>query len=712
MAPRDPRGANLPRPSGAALALALATAASLQTGSALAQPAGAPPPAAAPGSAPETVPGSVPETVPGSAPETVPGSAPETVPDTESAPAPGSAPAPAPAPLEVTVSGERAAPASTSIRRRDIREMPGVLGDPYRAIEVQPGVTPTASGLPYYFIRGAPPGNIGYFFDGIRVPLLFHVGGGPSVIPAAVVRRVDFYPGPAPVDHGRFAGAIVAAEGTPPAYGWRGEGAVRAGDIGGVVEGPAGEDLDVMIGGHYAAGAALVSLLVPSVSLSYADYQARASLRTGPDERVSVLAFGSYDYLATIEEGETDTLLDSDFHRVDVRYEREDGEGGAAGAAVTLGLDRSRDVGVESATDWRAGARAWVARPLGDRVRVRAGVDVAVDRYEVKPRAGPCPGGCPPDAPEEDVTEAQLAHAFRVLFPSRVDLALGAWADATIAIDERSSIQPGLRIDHYRSLDAAAIAIDPRIVGRFGVTDEVRLVNAVGIASQLPGFAPLPALQIGGIPGGLQRSVQSSFGVELDLGPIQAVSSLFRQVTLELTDPIGTGRGTSFGPERFLTRSLGDAYGLELGARGALSRNMFFLASYTLSRATRRVGGEVLPSAYDRTHVAHAALLYDLGNGWRAGVRHVFYSGFPADESGPGHAPSAHPDRVRPFYRLDVRASKRWAFGERGWISLVLDLQNATLSKEVFDVDCEERGCTPRTLGPLTIPGLALEAGF
>src|SRR5437899_2292485 len=93
-------------------------------------------------------------------------------------------PAPSEAPIEVTVEGEKAPPGSTSLGRRDIREMPGVLDDPYRAIETLPGVMPAASGIPYYFIRGAPPGNIGYFFDGIQVPLLFHVGGGPGVFPA------------------------------------------------------------------------------------------------------------------------------------------------------------------------------------------------------------------------------------------------------------------------------------------------------------------------------------------------------------------------------------------------------------------------------------------------------------------------------------------------------------------------------------------------
>jgi hypothetical protein len=195
-------------------------------------------------------------------------------------------------------------------------------------------------------------------------------------------------------------------------------------------------------------------------------------------------------------------------------------------------------------------------------------------------------------------------------------------------------------------------------------------------------------------------------------GPIEMVVTMFRQATFDLSDPIGTGRGTNFGPARFLTRSLGDAYGLELGARGALRHNLFFVASYTLSRATRSRDGKTLPSAFDRTHTAHLALLYELGNNWRAGIRHVFYSGFPADEASLGRAQSEHPARVSPFYRLDLRVSKRWKLGQRGYIALVFDLENATLSKEVFDVACDDHGCAPRTIGPLTIPALVLEAGF
>src|SRR5262249_43696857 len=87
---------------------------------------------------------------------------------------------------EVVIHGTRRAPGAQRLTRVEARQLPGALGDPFRAIEVLPGVTPVASGLPYFIVRGAPPGNIGYFFDGIRVPLLFHVFFGPSVIHPAM----------------------------------------------------------------------------------------------------------------------------------------------------------------------------------------------------------------------------------------------------------------------------------------------------------------------------------------------------------------------------------------------------------------------------------------------------------------------------------------------------------------------------------------------
>jgi hypothetical protein len=77
-------------------------------------------------------------------------------------------------------------------------------------VEVLPGVASVLSGLPYYYVRGASPGSVGYFIDGVRVPLLFHVGPGPSVISPGLVERVDLFPGSFPARFGRYSGAIFA----------------------------------------------------------------------------------------------------------------------------------------------------------------------------------------------------------------------------------------------------------------------------------------------------------------------------------------------------------------------------------------------------------------------------------------------------------------------------------------------------------------------
>ncbi|MRG94269.1 TonB-dependent receptor [Polyangium spumosum] len=613
----------------------------------------------------------------------------------------------------MTVEGDKAPAGSVSLRRRDIREMPGVLGDPYRAIEVQPGVTPTASGLPYYYIRGAPPGNIGFFYDGVRVPLLFHVGAGPSVISAPLVSRVTLHMGPYPADIGRLAGAAVEAEAAPFPNEWKGEGAFRFVDVGGVVEGPVGDKTTVLVGGHYAFGGHILSALIDNVDFGYGDYQARVSRRVGERGRFTALVFGAWDYLAATTDagGEKDVLLDADFHRLDLRYDHEFDSGAKVRAALMLGLDRSRQVGAESASNGKIGARLRGSFPIGKgKALLRGGLDLMVDRYDIVHKE-PC------DIAVEGCASGplgELDEAFRALFPSRWDTAVGAWADALVVLSDRATITPGLRVDHYTSMGNTALAVDPKITGRFGVGERVRIVPAFGVASQLPGFAPLPALQIGGITGGLQRSLQSSLGAEVKLSPIpvEISGSLFRQVTFNLTDPIGSDRGTNLGPARFLSRSTGDAYGLELSGRGALRKDLLFMASYTLSRSTRTSkSGLTTPSAVDRTHVAHVALLYDLGAGWKAGVRHVFYSGFPAQEAGSG-ASVEDPPRVRPFYRLDVRVSRRFRVGETGFVSLVLDMQNATLSKEVFDVTCARGICQPRLLGPITIPQVSVEAGF
>jgi hypothetical protein len=106
--------------------------------------------------------------------------------------------------------------AALPISSEEATATPGAAGDPFRVIESLPGVTTLMWPLPLYSVRGANPGNTGFLLDGIKVPSLFHLALGPSVIHPLLIDRLDFYPGSYPVQFGRSVGGLVSASTAAP----------------------------------------------------------------------------------------------------------------------------------------------------------------------------------------------------------------------------------------------------------------------------------------------------------------------------------------------------------------------------------------------------------------------------------------------------------------------------------------------------------------
>lgn len=602
--------------------------------------------------------------------------------------------------IEVVVHGDKRAPTVRSFTRAEVRELPGSFGDPFRAVEALPGVTPIISGVPFFFVRGAPPGNVGYFLDGIRVPLLYHVGLGPSVIHPGIVERVDLYPGGYPARFGRFAGGIVAGETTAPRPELHGEANLRLVDAGALVEAPFdGGRGTALVGGRYSYTGLLLSLLSPEAVLEYWDYQLRVSHDVGARDTLTLFSFGAFDFLGEKDEGQTKTLLGTEFHRADLRWDRRASRDTDLRLAVTAGVDRTR--GGERdffVRDRLISIRSEIAHRPTREVSLRAGTDVAVDHYDVQ-------------APRFEGDDLDEQATFERLFPERTDLAVGMWTDATFNPARGVSVTPGLRVDLYESDGAALLGIDPRISARFELTPALRTIHAFGVAHQAPSFVvPVPGFQLAGLRGGLQQSLQSSAGVEHDLpAGFTGSLTLFQNVFLDMTDGIGTASDD----ERIDQRSLGSAVGAELMIRRPLTHALGGYLAYTLSRSTRSFGREHFPAAFDRTHVVNLALAYNLGRRWRAGTRLVYYSGFPAERASSTELRSRSPRRVPAFYRVDVRLEKRWRLGQRGSWAFVFEVLNATLSKEPVDLDCDVGGeCRAEEIGPVTIPSVGVEAFF
>jgi hypothetical protein len=675
---------------------------------------------------------------------------------TEAAPTPTpSPPGAADAVQEVTVRGVREPPGGQEMTSRDVKQMPGSFGDAFRAIEALPGVTPLVSGVPYFLVRGAPPGNTGFFVDGVRVPALFHLGVGAAVVHPSLIDRVDFYPGGYPARFGRFTGGILSGEiarlpDTPHA-----EASIRLIDAGGLVSTPFADGRgDVVASGRYGYPGPMISLFDPDVSLSYWDYQTRVQWRFDDRDQISVFAFGSYDSLSSrnTNTGRFEELLGIQFHRVDLRWDRRTSATGRLRVALTLGYDRTAGGSGSSSSNENPNSPSSLAGPskvtttntedsiesesiglraewsdeLSPALEARVGSDVLVAPYRVNLSlpGGTGLGGSGPG--QSDSVFGTTSNAF-----TQIDVNGGAYGELVWRPSSGVELRPGLRADVFTSRfptntslvgndsgSARAVgALDPRLSARWDTTSWLAWIASLGVAHQASNIPlPSPGLQFSQLSRGLQSAFQYTAGAELKL-PLKFTAT----VDAFLQDYTGIADIYESCPSGQTSCTFdGRAIGMELLVRRRLTERWTGWLSYTLSRTERDAFYQTLTqsqwirtlSGFDRTHVVNVVLAADLGKRWRAGGRVVAYSGLPySTTTGIVGIPNA---REPPFVRLDLRLEKKWqALG--GTMTLVFEWLNALLSKESFGTNCTGGApaqCQPMEIGPITVPSVGLEASW
>jgi hypothetical protein len=594
-------------------------------------------------------------------------------------------------PVEIEVYGERPPAVRTSFTRAEAQQLPGAFGDPIRTLDMMPGVSPIVSALPLFFVRGAPPGNVGFFIDGVRIPLLYHVFLGPSVIHPALIERVDLYAAAYPANYGRFAGAVVAAKLAEPRHQLGGEASVRLLDSGALVEAPfAGGRGSLIVGGRYSYTGLIVSAISGN-ELRYWDYQGLVSYDLTSKSRLSLFAFGALDYV----DAGTEDIGGTSFHRIDLRLDHDFSSRTEARLAGTWGFDQTlSDVG--SVSDRMLAARGHVEHRADASVTLRTGFDVASDRYQLD---------IEPAASEKIV--------YETLFPTRTDLALGLYAEMLISPAAWYSVTPAVRTDVFRSLGVTRQSVDPRVTASFQAHEKVRLFQAVGMAHQTPNFVPaIPGAQVAGLSSGLQRTVHTTGGVELTGAKAASLTlAYFQNAYFDLTDPAGLNQSLDIDEDSADSRSTGHAYGMELHLKRPLTERWGGVVSYTLSRTTRSHDRVKTLSAYDRPHVVNAALSYALGRGWQAGARLAFASGIPGSREAP-------PDKVydqsrsRPYARIDLKLEKRWQLSPTSWWGVHAEVLNAAAGTEVLRRSCTNSGCEDETAPPLVLPSVGIEGAF
>jgi hypothetical protein len=598
-----------------------------------------------------------------------------------------------------------------TLERQELQRVPGTFGDPVRVLQNMPGVAraPYLSGA--LIVRGAAPDQTLTFLDGVEIPLLYHLGGGPSVVNAEFLDRVDFYPGGFGARYGRAVGGIVDVATRKGAVDtWHGSVKADFLDSGFFVEAPVAPGVSVAAAARRSYIDVLLPLVLPQdpqggslvVLPRYWDYQVRmdfGSHRNAPKGTPSntfyVMAFGSDDVLKVVATGggrnrDVNLNVQTLFHRVKGDWTFRHG-GITSVFAPFVGYDLgAADFGIVNfKTDiYNVGGREDLQLEVAKFLTIRTGFDILFSHLHGTAQLPVISGVQYPGFPgAEPKLQTQNLERFINSFNGagylETDLKLGP-----------VTFTPGLRASYARANGKELNAFDPRLWVRYQMTPETAVKGSTGLYSQPPQGADLERPPFGNPALQHERAFQSSAGVEHRFTDAISVdvTGYFNRRYDNIVSP---GRTTvnedgSVTTERYANTGLGRAYGLEVLLRHDVTKNFFGWVAYTLNRSEARRHGEETYrlTGFDQTHILTMVGSYRLPMGFELGARFRYVTGRP-------RTPLTHPydlyqvdgnsfqpvrgealsARQQSFHQLDLRVDKSFVF-QHWTLGIYLDIQN------------------------------------
>jgi hypothetical protein len=609
-------------------------------------------------------------------------------------------------PYEIVVVGDqrREEVSRITLRGPEIKQVPGTFGDPFRVIQTLPGVASVVSLLPFPIVRGASPSSTGFLLDGTRVPMLYHLLSGPSVVHPEFIDELQFYPGGAPAPYGGYTAGIIdgrTARARPDEHLLDFDANLL--QIGGFVRepvAPLGGTLTVAA--RYGYPGFLLGLATNQLSLSYWDYQVRFDGGT-PKRGWTVFVFGARDELDTVsptaDPNDPNPPLSPGlilgFHRVDLRYHAMQGATEEQ-ARVVLGYDKTFSMGTDFSV-WLAEPELTIRHKHDDALTIQGGVSGFVHKVE-----------------QGDTATSAMTMNPLVAITAQLDKFYNAagFVEALWRPTRDWLIRPGLRADVYADGTTTKPDLDPRLTVRYRLADRdladqkagsddsaAWLKASAGIYHQPPRFVlPLPGLDMMPLKYGLLRSFQTSLGTEV---PFEHGLSLGAEGFFNYMDPtifdlsvndssVVTGANTTLIPttivmppsdaqmfiDRLTSPQIGRAYGLELLVRRQSKTGIYGWLSYTLSKSERERDGSWVPYDFDRRHLVNLVAGLPLRRNWDIGVRFSYESGKPTTIT-TGYN-GTYGDG---YLRFDVRVDKR-AVWQSWLLDFYVDITNIALLPE------------------------------
>jgi len=608
---------------------------------------------------------------------------------------------------------------SVTISRDEAQKVPGTFGDPVRVIQNFPGVARAPFILGQLIVRGANPSQTLTFFDGVQIPILFHVGGGPSVVNAEFLDRLDFFPGGFGARYGRAVGGVVDVQSRRGASDtWHGSAKIDLLDTALFFQAPITENVSIAAAARRSYIDALLPLVLPKdpnggsllVLPVYWDYQVRLDVGAKPGaprkdgaSDFSLFVFGSDDKLQVVATGgarNRDVTVDfhTTFHRLvgGWTYRR-----GNVTTKLTpyVGYDLAKvNFGISNLTanQWTAGLREDLAFDISKHVTLRLGADI-YDQALIGEAELPVISGTQfVEFPGSD-PQVGIQRVTKTL--NTFDGALFAEADFKFG---PFTLTPGMRASYALIGGRVRYAADPRLWVRFQPWDHTAIKGSIGLYTQPPSAASLVDPPFGSPNLVHEKAFQSALGVShrfTDFINLDVTGFFNRRYDniINQNQAVVQPDGTVV-TYRESNNGLGRAYGLEVLARHEVSKYFFGWIAYTLSRSEEyRAGRDTAyrVTQFDQTHILTVVASVRLPYGFELGARFRYVTGQPksplihdadvyqADSNSfSGSFGPSRSARSKDFNQLDIRLDKYFVF-ERWTLDVYLDVQNVYWAKNV-----------------------------
>jgi hypothetical protein len=570
-----------------------------------------------------------------------------------------------------------------------------VADDPFRAVQVLPGVSTGDDFRAEFALRGLGPSNIGMAIDGVDSPLLFHTvrgvqdGGSLGFINSDILESATLSAGPHPQRVASHIGPrldFTTRDGSRERLVVRG--LLSASAASAVVEGPLGSSRKaswlVAVRKSYIDWLLRQIDSTTDTTFGFTDAQGKFTFDLSPRQTLRVTMLAGRSVLRELEEPpDANTLNPATSTTYIGNFQwrfTPSAKLSMTQQAYVLQSDyrnqvldgRTREEGSDGDFTWRGGAE-W--NPVSGHLIEFGAQAQRLDARRIDRRFS---------GQSEFLLEDSTGEAWST----------AVWGQYRWTPSARFSVTPGVRVDRWGLIDQAAAS--PWLLSEFGITSGLRARAGVSLQHQAPGldhtFFTLPETQLQP-----ERALSYEGGLEQRLGGAwRLAASVYHrddddrlrfqdtEVRLE-NNRVVVPRNPHW--ENALD---GRTNGVELlverrsvnGLNGWLSY-AWSKSDLTDARAGNPSGSETFAADFDQRHTVNAYIAYRWSGRTSLSARMRYGSNFPItgyigqDANGYVLSDQRNGTRLPEYSRLDLRAERAFTY-RKSRLTLFIEVVNAT----------------------------------